>query len=153
MKAVGRGLGPVGDEAAPAVLVEQDAVAVGPGVRERAAGVVGARRDRPRRAGPQPEQRRDVVEGEPEVDVVRVEVAELEEGDVLLEALGHRELVGELVVALDRLAVRRPAGDRRGHPRPRDVLEDAERLPLRIARPEALGAGAPSPRRPTPRCS
>ena len=130
------GLGPVRHEPAPAVLVEQDAVPVGPDVRERRAGVIDASRDRSLAAGPEPQQRRDVVEREPEVDVVGVEVAKLQEGDVLLEALGHRELVGELVVAGDRLAVRRPARDRRGHPGSRDVLEDAERLPLSVARPE-----------------
>ena len=42
---------------------------------------------------------------EAEVDVVGVEVSQLEELDVLLEPFGHRELVGELVVALDRLPV------------------------------------------------
>ena len=117
MKAVVRGVRPVRDEAAPAVLVEQDAVAVGPDVRQRRAGVVDAPAIGPCAAGPQPEQRRDIVERQAQVDVVGVEVAQLEELDVLLEAVGHRELVSELVVTLDRLAVRRPAGDGRRHPR------------------------------------
>jgi len=87
-------------------------------------------------AGPEPQHWRNIVEGESQIDVVRVEVPKPQERDVLVESLGHWELVRELVVARDRLAVRRLARDRRGHPGPCDVLEDAECLPLGVTRPE-----------------
>ncbi len=77
-------------------------------------------------------------------DSVGVEIRQLEELDVLLEAFRHRELVGELVVALDRLASRRLARHGGRHPRPCDVLEDAVRLPFRVARSQATLAEAGS---------
>ena len=76
----------------------------------------------------------------PQVYVVRVEVSDLQELDVLFESIGHRELVGELVVAGDRVALRRFARYRRSHPGPRDVLEDAQRLPLQFTWAKAAPA-------------
>ena len=69
-------------------------------------------------------------------------VSEGEELDVLLEPVRHRELVGELVVALDRLAVGRLAGDRGLDARLGDVLADAPLLPLGVAGAEPLLAEA-----------
>ena len=91
------------DEGAPPVRVEQHPVAVGPRVRLATARSVEALVDhRAATAGAQPQQRSDAVERDVQLDSLSVEVGQLEELDVLLEALGHRELVGELVVALDR---------------------------------------------------
>ena len=93
---------------------------------------------RPCAARPQPQQRRDAREGAVVADGDRRFVGQGEELGVLLEAVGHRELVGELVVALDRLAVRRLAGDRGLHARLGDVVADAPAAPTRHRRGAAL---------------
>ena len=86
---------------------------------------------RPREPGAHPKQRRDLGELAVGRDAQRRLVGEGEELDVLLEAVGHGEFVGELVVALDRLAVRRLAGDRGLDARLGDVLADPPAAPTR----------------------
>lgn len=61
------------------------------------------------RTSAQPEQRRDLLEGHAQLDGVWIFVGEVKEDGVFLEAVGHGELVGELVVALDGVTLGRLA--------------------------------------------
>lgn len=56
------------------------------------------------------------------------------------QAPGHRQLVGELVVAPDRLAVRRLAHDRGGHARLGYEVADAALSPIRVTGSQTLFA-------------
>ena len=67
----------------------------------------------------------------------------MEEGCVLIEAVCHRKFVRELVVALDRLAVRRFAVDRNFDTGLGDVVEDAPSFPSSITGAQALFAQRP----------
>jgi hypothetical protein len=89
-------------------------------------------------ARPQPQQRRDARKGGLWLTATRGFVGQGEELCVFLEALGHREFVGELVIALDRLAVRCFAGNRGRHARLGDVVADAVFFPFGIAGAQAL---------------
>lgn len=81
----------------------------------------------------QPEQGRDLLEGHAQLDGVWVFVGEVKEDGVLLEAVGHGELVGELVVTLDGIALGRLARDGRRDAWFGNVLADAQRLPFGVA--------------------
>jgi len=67
----------------------------------------------------------------------------MEEGCVLIEAVCHRKFVRELVVALDKLAVRRFAVDRNFDTGLGDVVEDAPSFPSSITGAQALFAQRP----------
>ena len=90
------------DEGLRGVQIEQDAVAIGH------IEIVTGRLDAPTlRSGLQPQQRRNGLESTMMRHRPRRLVGQVEKLDVLLETVGHREFIGELVVALDRLALRR----------------------------------------------
>ena len=85
------------------------------------------------RTSAQPEQRRDLLEGHAQLDGVWVFVGEVKEDGVFLEAVGHGELVGELVATLNGIALGRLARDGRRDARFGNVLADAQCLPFGVA--------------------
>ena len=80
-----------------------------------------------------PQQRRNGLKTQAVANTLWVLIREIEERGVLFEAFANRELVDELVVALDGLAVRRTAIDSGLDPRLRDVFADAECFPFGIS--------------------
>src|SRR5690625_2538245 len=90
--------------------------------------------DPARSPSPQPQQPRYPREGVVVLNSLLPLIRERKEPCVCLEPVGHRELISEPVVALDRLTLGCPACDRRSHTRLSDIVADTQGFPLRIAR-------------------
>ena len=116
------------DEIADGGEIEEHGIGVGDGIARLL-----MLDDAPASAGAQPQQGRYLLKRHAELDGVRVLVGEVEEDRVLLEPIGHGELVGELVVALDGITLGRLARDGRRDAWLGNVLADAQGLPIGIA--------------------
>ena len=85
----------------------------------------------------EPEERGYLLERGAQFDGIRVLVGQIEEDGVLPKAVGHRELVDELVVAFDWFAIWRTSGNGRHDTGLGDVLADSQALPFWVAVPKA----------------
>ena len=84
-------------------------------------------------AGAQPQQRCDLLKRHTKLNGIGVLVGEVEEDRVLLEPVGHGELVRKFIVALDGVTRGRLARDGRRETRLGYVLANALSFPLGIA--------------------